>query len=321
MKSEFNQVHFVDIDENQDGQRLDNFLIRYLKGVPKTHIYRIIRKGEVRVNKSRAKQVTRLKHKDRVRIPPIRVAQRADIQIEKGKFEFLEQAILFEDDAMLVLNKPSGMAVHAGSGISVGVIEAMRGIRGEKQYLDLAHRLDRETSGCLVIAKKASVLKQLNRDFSQGKESKGGLSKQYLTLVEGFWRGGARRVNKPLDVNNRRGGERHVQVSANGSDALSIFTPVSVQPQASLLKVDLITGKTHQVRVHALSEGHAVLGDSKYASDTSRKYAQSIALKRLFLHACRFEFEHPLSKARISIEAPLPDDLSRILQKLELKAN
>lgn len=317
MKADFNQVHFVEIDENQDGQRLDNFLIRYLKGVPKTHIYRIIRKGEVRINKSRAKQVTRLKEKDLVRIPPIRVAQRGDKEIDTGKFEFLEKAILFEDEALIVLNKPSGMAVHSGSGIAVGIIEAMRALRGEKQYLDLAHRLDRETSGCLVIAKKASVLKHLNEQFSQSSGNKR-LKKEYLCLLEGFWRGGARRVQKALDVNNRKGGERHVLVSKNGSDALSIFTPLSVNKKASLLKVDLITGRTHQVRVHALSEGHPVLGDSKYGNVSTIELGKEFGLKRLFLHAHKFSFTHPLSKSKVAIQAPLPRDLLDVLKAAKL---
>ncbi len=312
------KVTFVEIDENHDGQRLDNFLITHLKGVPKTHIYRIIRKGEIRVNKGRVKQTTRLKLGDSLRIPPIRLSDKPNAELDGSKYSFLGDMILFEDDALLVLNKPSGMAVHAGSGIKIGVIEALRAYRTDLKYVELVHRLDRETSGVLVLAKKASALKILHDDFKTNSLKNPRLDKRYLTLVKGQWQHGQRRITKALNTNARRHGERNVVVDPNGSYASSIVTPKSVSKLASLVEVKLLTGRTHQVRVHCLSENHPVAGDQKYGDDTFNKQLKSSGLSRLFLHAAKLTFFHPLTQAPVTIEAPLPKDLSSVLSNLAL---
>lgn len=314
-----NKVTFVEIDENHDGQRLDNFLITHLKGVPKTHIYRIIRKGEIRVNKGRVKQTTRLKQGDSLRIPPIRLSEKSLDDLDGQKYSFLGKAVLFEDDALLIINKPCGMAVHAGSGITVGVIEALRAYRSDLKYIELVHRLDRETSGVLVLAKKASALKILHDDFKTNSLKNPRLDKRYLTLVKGQWQHGQRRVTKALNTNARRHGERYVVVDANGSYASSIMTPKSVSAIASLVEVKLLTGRTHQVRVHTLSENHPVAGDQKYGDPEFNKRMKSMGLSRLFLHAAKLTFFHPLNQNSITIEAPLPIELLSVLNNLSLE--
>ena len=316
-----NKAYFVEVDEEHAGQRVDNFLITHLKGVPKTHIYRIIRKGEVRVNKGRIKQTTRLQQGDQIRIPPIRQSAASDQKLDGSRYVFLQKAILFEDDALLVLNKPSGMAVHAGSGIKVGVIEALRALRTDLRYLELAHRLDRETSGCLVLAKKSSVLKALNEDFKNNSLKNTRLDKRYLALVKGRFRGGQRRVTKALNTDARRQGERVVVVDDKGCYASSIITPQDVSDTASLLSVKLLTGRTHQVRVHCLSEGHPLAGDDKYGNREFNKRMKSVGLSRLFLHASRITLVHPLTQQKTTIEAPLPSELSSVLANLALNFN
>lgn len=310
------KAYFVEVDEEHAGQRVDNFLITHLKGVPKTHIYRIIRKGEVRVNKGRIKQTTRLEQGDQVRIPPIRQRASNNKNLDGARYGFLQKAILFEDDALLVLNKPAGMAVHAGSGIKVGVIEAMRALRTDLRYLELAHRLDRETSGCLVLAKKSSALKALNEDFKNNSIKNARLDKRYLTLVKDRFRGDQRRVTKALNTNARRHGERIVVIDENGSYASSMITPFEVSDTASLLEVKLLTGRTHQVRVHCLSEGHPVAGDDKYGDRDFNKRMKSVGLSRLFLHAVQITLVHPLSEQKVRIAAPLPSELSSVLANL-----
>lgn len=308
---------FITVDQNHDGQRLDNFLFALLKGVPKSKVYQIIRKGEVRVNKGRAKPTTRLTEADLVRIPPIRVSER-ETKVDLNRHRHLKEATLFEDDSLLVINKPSGMAVHAGSGIKVGIIEALRALRDDLHYLELAHRLDRETSGCLVLAKKASMLKKLNADFQQSSLKNSTIKKFYLTLLKGQWQHGDRRVTKPLNTQARRGGERHVVVDSDGSYSSTIFKPISVNKDASLMQVKLLTGRTHQVRVHSLSEGQPVAGDQRYGDPEFNKQMRELGLKRLFLHSSSIEFNHPLSGQKLKIEAPLPAELSQILDKLNL---
>lgn len=309
---------FIEVDEEHGGQRVDNYLITYLKGVPKTHIYRIIRKGEVRVNKGRVKQTTRLVEGDTIRIPPIRLSESGDGPVDGARYEFLRGAVLFEDDALLILNKPSGMAVHAGSGIKVGIIEALRALRTDIKYLELVHRLDRETSGCLVLAKKSSALKTLHEDFKNNSLKNSRLDKRYLTLVQGAWKHGQRRITKPLNTDARRHGERHVVVDENGSYASSIASPVDTTKEASLLEVKLLTGRTHQVRVHALSEGHPIGGDSKYGDKTFNSQLKKVGLSRLFLHASQLSFCHPLNFEMMTVNAPLPDDLLKVLNCLNL---
>ena len=312
------KAYFVEVDENHAGQRVDNFLITHLKGVPKTRIYRIIRKGEVRVNKGRVKQTTRLEQGDMVRIPPIRQSEEQATDLDGARYEFLNKAILFEDDWLIVLNKPSGMAVHAGSGIKVGVIEALRALRTDLKYIELVHRLDRETSGCLVLAKKSSALKALNDDFKTNSLKNARLDKRYLTLVEGRWKHGQRRVTKALNTNAKRHGERHVVVDKEGSYASSIVTPRDVSDVASLLEVKLLTGRTHQVRVHCQSEAHPVAGDKRYGTDKFNKLMKSYGLSRLFLHAASIKFFHPVSQSQMTVEAPLPNELISVLNNLAL---
>ncbi len=309
---------FVEVDKEHAGQRLDNFLITRLKGVPKTHIYRIIRKGEVRINKGRVRQTTRLVEGDLVRIPPIRLSERSNEALDGAKYSFLSKAILYEDDGVLVLNKPCGMAVHAGSGIKVGVIEALRALRSDVSYLELAHRLDRETSGCLVLAKKSSVLKKLNDDFKNNSLKNSRLDKRYLCLVKGEWRGGQRRVTKALNTNAKRHGERFVVVDSQGSYASSIMQPKAVSEIASVLEVKLLTGRTHQVRVHAQSENHPIAGDQRYGDKEFNKRMKSSGLSRLFLHAARLTFFHPTTEKSITVEAPLPSELLSVLDNLAL---
>lgn len=306
------------MDEEHAGQRVDNFLITHLKGVPRTRIYRIIRKGEVRVNKGRVKQTTRLAAGDSIRIPPIRQAESSTEGLDGSRYAFLSKAVLLEDDAVLVLNKPSGMAVHAGSGIKVGVIEALRALRTDLSYLELAHRLDRETSGCLVLAKKSSVLKALNEDFKNNSLKNGRLDKRYLTLVKGQWKHGQRRIIKPLNPDARRHGERFIVVDEKGRYASSIMTPKAVSELASLIEVKLLTGRTHQVRVHAQSENHPVAGDQRYGDKEFNKRMKSFGLSRLFLHAASIKFIHPKSEQAIQIDAPLPSELESVLANLAL---
>ncbi len=310
---------FIEVVETHAGQRLDNYLISLLKGVPKSHIYRIIRKGEVRINRGRVKQTTRLAEGDVLRVPPIRLGDRPATTISKSKYAFLNDAILFEDDAIIVLNKPSGMAVHSGSGVSIGIIEAMRALRTDLSYLELAHRLDRETSGCLVLAKKMSVLRKLNADFASNSMSHKKLSKRYLALVGGYWRFGERKVTKALNTDSRRSGERYVTVSASGSHACSIMRPLQRCKTASLLQVELLTGRTHQVRVHAQAEGHPIAGDQRYGSEEfNTVMLKKYQLRRLFLHASEIRFAHPISEQVVAVEAPLPTELQAVVDDLPM---
>ena len=305
-------VREVLIGEDGDGQRVDNYLLKILKGVPKSRIYRILRKGEVRVNKGRIKPEHRLKHGDLLRIPPIRVAEYGPNERPANwVLSALEQAVIYEDKALLILNKPSGLAVHGGSGISHGVIEGLRALRPEAHFLELAHRLDRETSGCLVIAKKRSAL----RAFQALLRDNHGIDKQYLTLVQGAWRGGQRRIEAPLRKNVLSSGERVVRVSEDGKQALSIFVPETIFADCSLMRVKLITGRTHQVRVHAQYVGHPIAGDEKYGDAAFNRLMAQRGLKRLFLHAARLRFTLP-DHATIDVEAPLEPALQQLLIQL-----
>ena len=312
------RAYFVEVDAEHAGQRVDNFLLAHLKGVPKTRVYRLIRKGEVRVNKGRVKQTTRLQAGDQVRIPPLRQADADFSNVDVLKYAFLNQAIVFEDDALLILNKPAGMAVHAGSGIRVGIIEAMRLLRTDLNYLELAHRLDRETSGCLVLAKKSSALKSLNADFKNNSLKNPRLDKRYLALVKGRWKHGQRQINKALNTEARKHGERHVVVDVNGRYASSIMTPQVCADAASLIEVKLLTGRTHQVRVHASAENHPVAGDARYGDAQFNKAMKAAGLNRVFLHAASLQFHHPLTDQSIQVLAPLPKELVAVLSHLSL---
>ncbi len=308
-------VREIEVGEDGVGQRIDNFLLKTLKGVPKSRIYRILRKGEVRVNRGRIKPEYRLKIGDIVRIPPIRTSEAAEPTIPGDRvLKLIEQNILYEDKGLLVLNKPSGLAVHGGSGVSFGVIEALRALRPDARFLELAHRLDRDTSGCLVIAKKRSVLRAFHELLREG-----GMDKHYLALVQGRWQGGKRRVDAPLRKNVLNSGERVVRVSEDGKPSLSIFTPVAIYKDSSLMRVKLVTGRTHQVRVHAQFCGHPIAGDDKYGDTTFNREMAQRGLKRLFLHAAELRFTLPDS-ITIHVEAPLDDDLQTLLKRLENEA-
>ena len=310
---DYSKVSEVRIGENDAGQRIDNFLLKRLKGVPKSRIYRILRKGEVRVNRGRIKPEYKLKLDDLVRIPPIRVAETdAPVRPSDRVLQLLQECILYEDEAILILNKPSGIAVHGGSGISYGVIEGLRALRPQAKFLELGHRLDRETSGCLVIAKKRSAL----RAFQEMLRS-GGMDKHYLALLKGQWREGRKGIDAPLRKNTLVSGERIVRVSDDGKPSLSIFEPVTIFKDATLVSVKLVTGRTHQVRVHAQYSGHPIAGDSKYGDADFNRHMAGLGLKRLFLHASELRFSLADGRAPIHVSAPLDDDLTRVLQQLE----
>lgn len=309
-------AHELTIDEHHAGQRIDNFLIACLKGLPRTRIYRILRRGEVRVNKGRIRQHYRLKSGDVVRIPPMRLAKPGPSQAPHPAFgERVEECILFEDRGLIVLDKPSGMAVHGGSGLSHGVIEALRAARGERHYLELVHRLDRDTSGCLMIAKRRPVLTALHAALRHAK-----VGKRYLVLVKGHWQDGTRDVESGLLRNVLRSGERLVRVDASGKIGRTRFVPRALGAHASLMEARPFTGRTHQIRVHAASAGHPVAGDAKYGERAFNQRMRDHGLHRLFLHAASLDFENPGDGARIKVEAPLPAPLLAVLASLKLDA-
>ena len=305
-------VQWLDITAEQAGQRIDNFLLRFLKGVPKSRIYRLLRKGEVRVNKGRIKPEYRLQSGDQVRIPPVRVSESEPASPGGQAVQQLADAILYEDERLLVLNKPAGMAVHGGSGLSYGVIEALRVIRPQAPYLELVHRLDRGTSGCLLIAKRRSELRMLHELLRQGE-----VDKRYLLLVQGDWSRGPYRVNAALRKNLLHGGERVVRVDEDGKTALTHFHFLDAYGGASLMEADLKTGRTHQIRVHAAHMGHPLAGDDKYGATDFNRRMRSLGLKRLFLHAHTVAFEDNERHRNIHVSAPLSADLRKLIQQLE----
>ncbi len=313
-------VKTILVDEESAGQRLDNFLMRHLKGVPKTHIYRIIRSGEVRVNKGRASADDRVGSGDAIRIPPVRLSERSldkahAMSLAKGGHTHVRDfTILMEDDCLLAIDKPSGVSVHGGSGVSFGVIEQLRMARPEAKFLELVHRLDRETSGILLIAKKRSALKHLQNQFRERETEK-----TYLCMVKGTWPVSKKVLNKPLHKYLLPDGERRVKVvSKDDPDGMPSVTLVKVKPTRaqsfSFLEVVIKTGRTHQIRVHLANEGNPILGDDKYGDfDLNKKLMRSgsiPALKRMFLHAWRLSFKHPLTQVGVDLEAPLSEDLA-----------
>ncbi len=309
-------VRQVTVQEDNEGQRIDNFLRSLLKGVPKSHIYRILRRGEVRVNKGRIRQDYRLKAGDVVRIPPLRHGPEHPRRVPgTPALERLEASIFYEDRALLVLNKPSGMAVHGGSGMRYGVIEGLRALRPDARILELVHRLDRETSGCLVVAKKRSALRHLHALFR-----KTAVDKRYLALVQGAWLGGVARVEMPLRKNLLRSGERMVHVVEDGRPAVTLFEPVGVTELASLLWVTPTTGKTHQIRVHAVAKGHPVAADEKYGDPDFNRQMRALGLRRLFLHAAFLSFTHPDSGEPLTLRSPLDRELTAVLERVGLSA-
>ena len=306
----------LSVDEESAGQRLDNFLLRHLKGVPKTHVYRIIRSGEVRVNRGRAAADTRLAAGDEVRVPPVRLPERVVAGPERPA-PAREFPVLLEDEHLIAIDKPAGVAVHGGSGVSFGVIEQLRQSRPQARLLELVHRLDRETSGVLLVAKKRSALKALQEQF-RGRET----GKTYLALVLGDWPAQLKVIDLPLHKFVLTGGdgegERRVKVAAKDDpDGMRAITLVKVRerlPGFTLLEVTIKTGRTHQIRVHLASQGHPIAGDAKYGDFERNKALQKQGLKRMFLHAWRLQFNHPASGERVELQAPLPPDLQSFVQ-------
>lgn len=311
-------VTWITIAEDDSGQRLDNFLIRICKGVPKSHLYRIVRSGELRVNKGRVDVQYRLQTGDVVRVPPMRLAERAAIPDETRKAPAIELPVLYEDEGLLIVNKPEGVAVHGGSGIAHGVIERLRATRADAggANLELVHRLDRDTSGALVIAKKRSYLRALQEQIRNRL-----WIKRYSTLVSGHWSDTLKKVEFALLKKEGPHGEKHVYVHPEGQPSVTLFRVQGSwqHPElgaATLLEARLITGRTHQIRVHTSAKGHGILGDTRYGYFALNRQWQSIGLHRMFLHAHHLELPHPVSGETLRVQAPLPDILSAVLEKL-----
>ncbi len=305
----------LEVGEESTNQRIDNFLIRRLKGVPKSHVYRILRSGEVRVNSGRVKQDYKLKIGDRVRVPPVRVAAPETPRGPKPP-KPLNLPVVFEDDALIVIDKPSGIAVHGGSGISYGVIESLRAERPQAKFLELAHRLDRDTSGLLMIGKKRTALVELHRLLRDGE-----VRKDYVAIVKGRWKGGGRKVDVPLHKYVTEAGERRVSVREDGARAITQFKPLAVGDEASEVEARLLTGRTHQIRVHAAHIGHPILGDDKYGDFELNRLMARQGVKRLFLHARKLSLAHPLSGEALQFESPLPTDMQKFVSsRLDEKA-
>ena len=310
-KSSMNRPGYLEVSDEYAGQRVDNFLIRELKGVPKTRLYRALRKGEVRVNKGRVKADYRLQVGDRVRIPPIRMAAGKPIRPPPAHWLGLDkERTLYEDRGLLVINKPAGLAVHGGSGLTIGLIESLRLMRSGDNYLELVHRLDRETSGCLMVARRAAVLKELHRQLREDR-----IDKRYLALVEGIWPRQLRDVEAPLLKNTLRSGQRVVRVDKAGKFAHTEFQVVQRFAGCTLLQARPHTGRTHQIRVHARHAGHPLLGDAKYSSRDQLKAARGRGLQRLFLHAQTLSFDDAGGE-RVTVSAELEPDLQQFLDAL-----
>ncbi len=307
------KVQFVEVQPEEAGQRIDNFLMKKLKGVPKSRIYKMLRKGEVRVNKGRVKAEYKINSGDSVRIPPVRVsASKTEVPTSLNKVQDLEKSILYEDERIIVLNKPHGMAVHGGSGMSYGVIEALRALRPKAPYLELVHRLDRDTSGCLLIAKKRSALRYLHQQLQ-----KKSMSKRYWALVNGQWPEKLKLVEAPLAKNQVKSGERLVKVTEQGKASITSFRVLEKFAGFSLVSAEPITGRTHQIRVHAQYVGHGLVGDPKYGDDLVNQAMKAHKLSdRLFLHAYSLKFKIKPDTKPISVEAPLPKELEAILNHL-----
>lgn len=301
------------ITEDQAGQRIDNFLMTRLKGAPRTLVYRILRKGEVRVNKGRVKPEYRLQAGDQLRIPPVRLPEPDQpAKLGKGLLEHLESCVLYEDKGLLIVNKPAGLAVHGGSGLSFGLIEAMRQLRPDCPQLELVHRLDRDTSGCLMIAKKRSMLRHLHAALRGD-----GVDKRYLALVRGRWPTSLRKVHAPLRKNNLRSGERMVEVNVEGKESLTEFSVVRrFEDVATLVEARPITGRTHQIRVHARHAGHAIAGDDKYGDEDFSRLIAGLGSRRLFLHARSLRVQLP-DEQWLEVSAEPGEEWSSLLVKLE----
>lgn len=310
------QVLWVTVDEDNQGQRLDNFLLAQLRGVPKGIIYRIIRKGEVRVNKGRVKPDRRLVAGDQVRIPPVARKEKAHRPEPGSRVQrVVEAAVVFEDDSMLVVNKPSGIAVHGGSGLSFGLIEVLRSARPDARFLELVHRLDRDTSGLVMVAKKRSTLRYLQDELRHRR-----INKQYHALVAGNWPAKLRRVDEPLLRYEMPNGERRVKVDDTGKASLTIFRCLARYKGYSLVEAMPVTGRTHQIRIHSMCAGHPIAGDDKYMDDVSLKAFRATGGQRLMLHARALELALPVSGEVVRLEAPYDDAFSHVLSRLEVRA-
>jgi 23S rRNA pseudouridine955/2504/2580 synthase len=309
------QVQLLTISEEEAGQRIDNFLLRICKGVPKSHIYRVLRSGEVRVNKGRIDQTYRLEEGDIVRVPPVRVAEKVESSAPGAEFK-----ILLEDSHLLVIDKPAGVAVHGGSGVSYGVIEQLRASRPDAKFLELVHRLDRDTSGILLLAKKRSALTNLHEQMRDGVTDK-----RYLVLVQGDWQNSRQHIKLPLHKYTAADGERRVRVQADGLASHTVFTLLRRFGTFALLEAELKTGRTHQIRVHLSASGFAIAGDDKYGDFALNRILQKpdgarIAFKRMFLHAHQITFIHPESGKPVTLNSPMPAECERFLKSLPVAA-
>ncbi len=293
----------LQVGEEAAAQRIDNFLLRHLKGVPKSHVYRVLRSGEVRVNSGRVKPEYRLRPGDRVRLPPIRIPEKKPALTRPSEFP-----VAFEDPALLVIDKPAGVAVHGGSGLSFGVIESLRAARPQAKFLELAHRLDRDTSGLLIIAKKRGALVELHRMLRHGE-----VEKVYLALAKG--RVESRTLREPLHKYVTAKGERRVSVKPGGMAAETQVSTLKASAGFSFLQIRLLTGRTHQIRVHLAHAGHPLLGDDKYGDFDLNHRLQKQGVRRLFLHASRLAFLHPISKEKVELKAALPEEMKLFIDR------
>ncbi len=307
------KVRFFTIDADEAGQRIDNYLLKTLKGVPKSMIYRLLRKGEIRVNKKRTKPEYKIAAEDIVRVAPIRVSEKSThVSTSLNVVSELESKILYEDEVLLVINKPSGMAVHGGSGVNFGVIEALRALRPQSKMLELVHRLDRDTSGCLVVAKKRSALRNLHEQLR-----KKNVQKFYKALVKGRWSPKLTKVTEGLKKNDLKSGERIVVVdNINGKESETRYKVIQHYDGATLVRAFPVTGRTHQIRVHCQTKGHPIACDPKYGFEPFDEQMKDAGLNRLFLHAASIEFTHPRTEKRLKVEAPLDNVLANTLKQL-----
>jgi 23S rRNA pseudouridine955/2504/2580 synthase len=308
-----NTVQYVEVDPGFEGQRIDNFLLRELKSVPKSHVYKLLRSGQVRVNKGRVKAEYKLKLGDVVRIPPVRVAKEVrKEQVKPELLEFIASRVLFEDAEFVVINKPSGLPVHGGTGLSLGLIDIVKALYPHEKHIELAHRLDKGTSGCLIFAKKRTALRVIHAAFRED-----GVKKEYVALTKGHWAKSERHVNWPLLRYQLSSGERRVRVNQReGKASTTWFQSLQKFDAADLVQAKPVTGRTHQIRVHAQAMGHQIAGDDKYGDKEFNQAMHHLGLKRLFLHAKSIEFRLP-SGALKRVEAPLDKELSALLTKLE----
>lgn len=307
------RVSYVVAETGDEGQRIDNFLMRILKNVPRSLVYRILRTGEVRVNGKRAKPEHRLTEGDRIRVPPVTTTPREQVSVPSRSLrDFIAGAVIYEDRDLIVINKPAGVAVHGGSGLSHGVIETLRAIHPELKELELVHRLDRDTSGCLLIAKRRAILRELHRSLRERE-----MQKHYRALVVGRWPFGRKTIDLPLKTNLKQGGERVVRVHPEGQHAVTTFEPMQhFGKLATLLDVKIGTGRTHQIRVHAAHAGHPIACDEKYGDRERDQAVKDLGLSRMFLHAHSLSFHRANAEEPFTVTAPLPQDLQAVLDGL-----